>query len=91
MGKWQNVAKKWEMGLLYWAKTDEIWQNGEGKGQIRKEGKNQEASFTLPLLTGRTGYTTENSQKVFKIPYSQLVKIIFPTLQIHLNFISFCE
>ena len=31
---------------------------GKGKKNDEKNGKNQEGSFTLPLLTGRAGFAT---------------------------------
>ena len=48
-----------------WGRVPQPWQwkicqkSGEKREKIRKkEGKNREGSFTLPLLTGRAGYAT---------------------------------
>ena len=39
-------------------KEEKIRKKQEKEGKIEKKRKNQEGSFTLPLLTDRTGYTT---------------------------------
>ena len=34
------------------------------EGKLERKSKNQEGSFTLPLLTVRTGYATDPSRRI---------------------------
>ena len=57
---WQrkNCQKSGKRGKKSGKKRGKIRKKSRKRGKIRKKGKNREGSFTLPLLTNRTGYAT---------------------------------
>ena len=70
--KFEQIAKKFEQIAKNWEK---IWKKEEKSG---RNGKNQEGSFTLPLLTDRAGYAllavSLTEKKVFAPPPPHLLK-----------------
>ena len=58
----ENISKNMEKITKIRLKIGEIGQNWDLKmKKLGKKGKNQEGSFTLPLMTGRADYATADT------------------------------